>query len=284
MNYFLSLINAAAIYGAMAALQSLLFNRLGMAFAALPVFVGLFAYSLAAWSIGWTVGAGLLTLAIGLGLGMAVLANFLPKDHYLLCTLAVLECLAAVIGSSNTLGAREGLSVADRWELGGPGFETSMLPWTVGAFLALLVAIRLVLNSPAGIAIDRLREHPETAARFLPSAWLRSIVIGASATIAMMLGAIYLAYHGRVSPSIFSLDFALLVLTFSVMAYRIPELAGVAALLYWALPYGLTKVLPLSQRGAAELIRFSWGLVLVLVVVVPAILRERRQLRGGRSS
>src|SRR5437879_5982853 len=107
MSYVISLLNAAAIYGALAALQALLLNRLGLAFAAMPAFLGLGAYTVAAYTHSPGVAAAVLGSAALSGVGMALLANPLRKDHYLLATLAILECLGAVFGSSRALGGRE---------------------------------------------------------------------------------------------------------------------------------------------------------------------------------
>lgn len=281
MSYLFSLINAAAIYGSLASLQVLLLNRVGLAFAAIPVFAGLGAYIVAAWAVGAPFSMGLFVLAILLAVAISLLANYLPRDQYLLCTLAALECLGAAIGQSETLGGREGLSSPDAWSVGGRGFEASMLVATVGSFAAVTIGIRFLLSSAAGAAIDRLRDDAEAAPRFFPARSFRVIVVGGSVAIGMALGVLYLAYYGRVSPTIFSLDLALLLLAFTVMAYRVPELAGLAALLYWVLPYAMTKVFPLSQQGAAELIRFVWGGLLIAAVVVPHVARTRRQLRGA---
>lgn len=282
MSYLFSLVNAAAVYGSLAALQVLLLNRVGLAFAAIPVFAGLGAYIVAAWAVGGTLSVGLFALALALAVSISLLSNYLPRDHYLLGTLAMMECLGAAIGSSETLGGREGLPVPVGWGVGGPGFESSMLIGTLGSLAVVTLGIRLLLSSAAGAAIDRLRENPEAAARFFPARTFRVLTVGGCVAAAMALGVLYLAYSGRVGPTIFSLDFALLVLAFTVMAHRSPEVAGLAALLYWILPYVMTKILPMSQQGAADVIRFVWGGLLISAVLLPEILRTRRQLRGAR--
>jgi ABC-type branched-subunit amino acid transport system permease subunit len=281
MNYFLSLVNEAAIFGALAALQVLLLNRLGLAFAAIPVFAGLAAYAVAAWSISPTLPIALLLVAAALAVGMSILSNSLQRDLYLLATLAAIECVGGAVGISTTLGGREGLPLPPTWSVGGPGFETITLLWTVGSLLALTLIIRLTLHLCTGVAIDRLREQPRQCVRWFPVAIFRWFVVGLSVALAGEIGVVYLAYHGRVGPGVFSLDFALLVLAFSVMAGRWPELAAPAAMLYWILPYGMTKLFPLSQQGAADLIRICWGCLLIGAVLVPQLLRERRRMRGG---
>ena len=283
MSYFFSLVNIAAIYGSLAALQVLLLNRLGLAFAAIPIFAGLGAYAIAASVLGYSVSLGLVALTGLLAVGISFLSNHLPRDLYLLCTLAALECLGATIGSSVPLGGREGLSIPPGFSVGGPEFERTMLPWTLGTLLAITLTLRLVLNSAAGAAIDRLRENPDSAERWFPVRSFRVIVVGGCVALATWVGVLYLAYQGRVSPSMFSLDFALLVLAFTVMAYRTPELAGVAALLYWMLPYWLTRHFPLSHQGAADLIRICWGALLIAAVVVPRTLDARKRLKGATS-
>lgn len=279
MNYFYSLLNAAAIYGSLAALQVLLLNRMGLAFAAIPLFAGIGAYALAAWSLGVSASAGFLLLAFLSAVGMAVLSNRLREDHYLLATLATLECLGAIVGLSEPLGGREGLPLPAGWTVGGRGFETSMLFWTLGTLTIICVAIRIVLSLDIGAAIDRLRENAKVAERYLPATSVRSVVVSACVVTATAVGLLYLAYHGRVSPTIFSLDFALLVLAFTVMAGRLPELAALAALLYWVFPYWLTKVFPLSQQGAADVVRFCWGALLIAAVLTPSLLHTYRQRR-----
>lgn len=279
MSYFYSLLNAAAIYGSLAALQVLLLNRMGLAFAAIPLFAGIGAYAFAAWALGTGASVGLLVLALVLAIGMAVLSNRLREDHYLLATLAALECLGATIGLSEPLGSREGLPLPAGWTVGGRGFETMMLIWTLGTLGVICVALRVVLSLDVGAAIDRLRENPHVAERYVPANSVRIFAVSACVVTATAVGLLYLAYHGRVSPTIFSLDFALLVLAFTVMAGRFPELAAFAALLYWVLPYWLTKVFPLSQQGAADLIRFFWGSLLILAVIAPSLLHSYRQRR-----
>ncbi len=282
MSYLLSLVNLAAVYGSLAALQVLLLNRVGLAFAAAPVFAGLGAYIVAAWAVGGAISAGLLAVAVALAISISVISNYLARDHYLLATLATMECLGAAIGTSETLGGREGLSVPAGWAIGGPGFEASMLFGTLGSLAVVTLGIRLLLSSAAGAAIDRLRENPEAAPRFFPARAFRVITVGGCVVAAMAVGVLYLAYNGRVSPSMFSLDSALLVLAFTVMAHRLPEVAGLAALLYWVLPYLITKILPMSQQGAADVIRFIWGGLLICAVLLPQLLRTQRQLRGAQ--
>lgn len=276
MNYFLSLLNEAAVYGALAALQALLLNRLGLAFAAVPAFAGLGAYAVAASAFGDATTTQVVAVTIGLTVGMTLLANRLRRDHYLLATLAALECLGAWVGTSTTLGEREGLPAPAGWAVGGPGFETMMLPLTLGCLAVVLLAIHGILGSAAGVAVDRIREHPEAAVRWCPAGRVRGVVVGVVAVLAGATGVLYLRYHGRVSPTIFSLESALLVLAFTVMAARWPAVAALAALLYGVLPFLLTKTFPLSRQGAADLIRICWGGLLIAAVVVPYRLRNRR--------
>jgi hypothetical protein len=279
VNYFISLANEAAVFGALAAVQALLLNRLGLAFAAVPAFAGLAAYAAAAGPAG--DGAAVLAAAAGLAVGMILLANRLLRDHYLLATLAALECLGVWVGTSRALGEREGLAAPAGWDVGGPGFEARMLPLTFGGLAVVLLAVRGVLGSAAGAAVDRLREHPEAADRWCPAGRVRGFVVGLAVVLAAGTGVVYLRYHGRVSPGIFSLESALLVLAFTVMAGRRPELAAAAALLYGVLPFLLTKAAPVSHRGAADLIRICWGVLLVAAVVVPHRLRTRRPPPGA---
>lgn len=281
MNYFFSLLNEAAVYGSLAALQALLLNRLGLAFAAIPAFVGLGAYALAAAAAGGFAAAQFVVIAVALAIGMALLANRLRRDHYLLATLATLECLGAWVGMSSALGGREGLPLPPTWSVGGPGFEARMLVWTLGTIAFVILTIRLILGSAAGAAIDRIREHPEAAARWCPVQKVRGVVVAVAVVLASVIGVLYLGYHGRVSPGIFSLESALLVLAFTVMAWRWPELAALAALLYGVLPYLLTKVFPLSQQGAADLIRICWGGLLIAAVLLPHLLRNRQRKPAG---
>jgi ABC-type branched-subunit amino acid transport system permease subunit len=284
MNYFFSLVNEAALFGALAALQVLLLNRLGLAFAAVPVFTGLGAYAVAAWRLGAAASLGMLLLAGLLAIGMSLLANYLRRDHYLLATLAALECVGGAIGMSTALGGREGLPLPASWSVGGPGFETGAMFWTLGTLALVILAIRLVLNSAAGVAVDRIHEHPESAVRWFQASKFRVIVICLCVILATAAGILYLAYHGRVSPGVFSLEFALLVLTFSVMAGRWPELAALSALLYWILPYWMTKLFPFSQQGAADLVRVCWGGLLITSVLLPRLLHDRqRSLRRAAS-
>src|SRR5205823_3544214 len=51
--------------------------------------------------------------------------------------------------------------------------------------------------------------------------------------------------------------------------------------LYGVMPYFLTKVFPLSHQGAADLIRICWGGLLIAAVILPHMVRTRRQQPQG---
>jgi ABC-type branched-subunit amino acid transport system permease subunit len=266
LSYALSLLNAAAIYGSLAALQVLLVNRLGLAFAALPAFLGLGAYAIAVADQGSSILAAVVIGAVVTGTAMVALANRLRRDYYLLATLALLECLSALFGTSAPLGGREGLAAPQGWPVGGGGFELRMLPRMLAALLGVAVLVRALLNAPVGAAIDRIREHPETASRWFRAARIRGLVVAFALIAAWLMGGLYLAYYGRISPTVFSLDAAILVLVFTVIGGRHPELGAAAALLYWSLPFVLTAILPITQIVAAEFVRIMWGLLVVTMI------------------
>lgn len=276
MRYFMSIVNESAIFGALAAIQALLVNRLGLSLAAVPAFMGLGAYAFAA---GGGVGLSLLAVGGASAFLMVFLADRLKRDVYLLATLAFIECLVAAASASDTLGGREGLAAWRNGGVGGPDFEQRMLPWTLGTVIAVALVIRGTLASAVGVAIDRMCESPATAPRWFPTRLVRAALVGGGLAGAMAIGALYAGYHGRVGPSVFSLEFAVLVLVFTVLAARTPELAVVAAMGYWLLPYVLTGVLSMSQRGAADLVRVAWGVGVITVAVAPQLRSARRAAR-----
>jgi|CXWL01.1.fsa_nt_gi ABC-type branched-subunit amino acid transport system permease subunit len=266
MSYFLSLLNAAAIFGGLAALQALLLNRLGLAFAGMPAFLGLGAYAVVMSQQGPAAPALLVGVAAFAGVGLTSLSGSLRKDHYLLATLATLECLAAIFGTPGRLGGREGLATPAAWTVGGRGFEESMLPWTLSAFFAVIAGSRFLLGTAAGVAVDRIREHPQTAGRWFPDQVIRHTVVAGCLLAATAMGVLYALYYGRVGPNVFSLESAILVLIFTVLGGRSPEVAALSALAYWSLPYFLTMLLPLSERGAADFLRVTWGGLVVATI------------------
>lgn len=273
MSYVISLINTAAVFGACAALQAVLLNRLGLAFAAVPAFLGLGCY-LSATRDDPALSLGLAAAATASAVLVTWLADRLARDEYLLASLALLECLGATIGLVPGLGGRVGLPHPDPGSLGGPDFEVRMLPWTLTALLASCLVARGVLGSALGIAVDRIREAPAMVDQWLPVAKVRATLVGLVSVGALLLGPLYLAYQGRVGPQVFSIEFAIRLLTFTVLAGRWPELGAVSALAYWVFPYVATQYLDLSTRGAEDLVRILWG---VLVVVVA--MRAARQVR-----
>lgn len=280
MSYFFSILNTAAIYGCLAALQVVLLKRMGLAFAAIPVFAGLGAYAVATLDVSIFLAVLLLMSATVAALAFGQVSNHLPKDLYLLGTLAAIEVCGAAIGASKILGGREGLPAPAQWEIGGRGFETQMLKWNLLSLVLVVGLVRWVLSSSAGIAIDRLNENPRTAKRWFPAYRFQSLTIVICCSLAMIIGGLYLAYNGRVAPTIFSLDFAILVLSFSIMAWRLPELAVFAAALYWVLPYLMTKQFSMNQQAASEFIRIAWGALVVTAIIVPNYVLEIRQKRN----
>lgn len=273
MSYLLSLLNAAALVGAVAALQALLLNRLRLAFAAMAAFAGLGAYAVA---LGGPAGLGLFALAAALTVLFARLAERLPRDEYLLATLALLAVLGATVSASEAFGGRTGLAPAGV-QVGGPGFEARMAPWTLGALGLVVVGLRLLQRSALGVAVDRIGEGGRTLVPFLPVGRFRGSVLGIAALVATGVGALTVLYRGRVGPDVFSVDRAVHLLTFTVVAGRHPELAALVALVDAVFPYLASRVLPLSTRGAEEIERLIWGALVVAMAVGPAI----RARRGG---
>lgn len=267
MSYLLSLLNAAALVGALAALQALLLNRLRLAFAAIVVFSGLGGLAFAAQG---PTGLVLIVIAIMLVFGFAWLAERLPKDELLLASLSALVTIGAIVGATPSLGGRTGLASGSA--VGGPGFEAQMAPWTLGMLVLLIVGIRALLGSAMGIAIDRMGESGSQVRPFLPVARFRGAVMVVVMVAAFGVGALTVVYRGRVGADVFSVDNAVRVLTFSVVAGRRPELAALLALVDGVFPFLSSRVLPLSIRGAEEAVRIGWG----LLVVYLAARQERR--------
>lgn len=280
MSYLVSLLNHGALIGSAAAVQGLLVNRLGLAIAAIPAFVGLGAYLVVAGAVGPAQVVLVLACASVLGLLMVWLASRLRRDLYLLATLALIECLAAGFGSAKSLGAREGLLLRDGFiaPTGFSGdFETAAIPWCLGCLAVVLAWDRLLLSRAVGIAVDRLRESPESAGRWFPAGRIRTAVVAQAFILALAVGVIYAGYEEHVNPGIFSLSTALLVLAFSVVAGRTPELAALAAVLYWLLPFTLSRWTLIEGRTAAEVVRIAFGGLLVVCVFVPHAVKARRQ-------
>ncbi len=281
MTYFLSLLNQGALFGTLAAIQVLLLNRLGLAFAAIPAFAGIGAYLLVVTPVNPFFALFFLLTGGGLTLLMAHLGSRLRHDFYLLATLAVLECLGGIIGAIPSLGGREGLSFLDGNYVGGPGYELEMIWWSMGLFLMTLFILRWLLQSPLGLAIDRIEEHPESAVRWFPANRFRFLLIITCCSLGLISGLVYGYYHGHIGPQVFSIDKAILVLMFSIMAMRWPELAGLAALLYWVLPFFITELIGGSTGKVGEIIRLIWGSMLICSIFWPSYLKERNKARVG---
>lgn len=274
MRYALSLFNYGALWGSIAVIQGLLLNRLGLAIAAVPAFVGLGAYAFASARFGFVNWLLFALLALGLAVLMAWLANRLRLDYYLLATLSILECLGGGIGLSLLLGGREGLMMESTlFDTADP--EVAMFPWSMACVLFVLLWVRSLLRAPLGIAIDRMRENPATSVRWFPAKRLRSAVVAQALLLAFGIGHLLVYYQGHVSPKVFSLSTALLILAFSVISGRYPEIASGVAILYWVLPFALAHSEIASGREAAEVVRIIWGLILVGVVSAPVIARRR---------
>lgn len=270
MTYVLSLLNAAALIGIVAALQALLLNRLRLAFAAMLAFSGLGAFAFAASG---SARLALIVAALLLVALFAWLAERLPRDEYLLATLSLLATLGAVVSASPTLGGRTGLAPADV-SVGGAGFEAAMAPWTLGALLVVVLGLRWILRSALGIAIDRIGEGGGALSPFLPVGRFRFAILTGAVLVAIATGVLSVVYRGRVGPDVFSIESAVRLLTFTVIAGRRPELAAGVALVDGVFPFLASRVLPLSIRGAEEAARIAWGAAVVALAVWPGRRRE----------
>ena len=61
------------------------------------------------------------------------------------------------------------------------------------------------------------------------------------------------------------------------MSIKLPELAAVAACLYWILPYLVTKKSSIDQQVASEIIRIIWGILMISAVSLPPLLARHKQ-------
>jgi branched-chain amino acid transport system permease protein len=275
--YTLGIVTQVLLFAAIASSYNLLLGFSRLFSVAQGAFVGVGAYAVGigmvnhGWS--WPVAALVgVALAGGLGVLVGLLALRVNDDYLAIATFALQIVATSVLESFHHFtGGTYGLPGVPPVQLGG---LTVQSPWGFVIVSAVVLAIavelaRRIRSSPFGLVL-RATGQDETAARALGKRPRKAkvVIVGVSAAVAGLAGAVYASYLGYILPSTFDIHFSILLLSIVVIGGAgslIGPIAG--AVLMIALPELLDN-LGATSSTIVYVRELFFGFVLLLVIVV----------------
>lgn len=246
--------------------QALLLNWLGVPFAAITLFAGLAAYSVAvAVQYGAFAVLPLILFALGLLTVFVLLVPHLPEDRYLLLTLAALALTRAFAGALAPLGGQLGISSAA--SMLPPQQPASFLAFVVPLFLFAFVGGVLLDRSQMGLAVDiaRLARSQPLAAALVPLPLLRTALFGFAVLIAVAAGTLKGLYSGRVDPNVFRTDVAITVLVVTLAAGRNPMRMALVAVAFFVFPDIFGSLFGYQRAAVAHIREMAWSVAILVL-------------------
>jgi ABC-type branched-subunit amino acid transport system permease subunit len=246
--------------------QTLLLNWLGVPFAAITLFAGLAAYSVAlALHYGVFAVLPLILLALTLLLVFILLVPHLPDDRYLLLSLSALALARSLAGSLAPLGGQLGISSAA--SILPSQQPASFLPLVVPLFLLALGGGILLQRSQIGLAVDiaRLARSQPLAAALVPLSLLRAALFSFAVLLAMAAGMLEGLYSGRVDPNVFRMDVAITVLVVTLAAGRKPLRVALVTITFFAFPDIFASLFGYQRAAVAHVREIAWSVSILIL-------------------
>ncbi len=218
--------------------QALVVNRLGLPFAAVTLFAGLGAYAVAAGTVaGWAHSALITSLVVLLMWLFVSLRNALPRDRYLLVTLAALALAETVAGGLRRYGGQIGAPAL--WSSLPTYQATAFLPYAVLCFTVVFVMLFMLERTELGLTVEvtRLAIADRQLSSLVPVARVTWLVLGSAMSIAVCAGMLMALYSGRASPEGFGLTRAISFLLATVLAGRRAWVAALVSMAFFAFPF-----------------------------------------------
>lgn len=242
--------------------QAVLLNWLNVPFAAITYFSGLAAY---AYVTGVLPVAGLVVLT---GLLFGLMVKPLPKDQYLLLSLAALELMRSEAGSSNRFGGQLGVQLVSNSFPAQHPFAA--LPFAAALFVFTLAILLLLRYSEIGISVDlvRLGKIDPIANTMTAGASVTGLFLAIAIVIAVLVGAVQGPYIGWISPDVFRVDDAISLLVASLVIGRMPMVGTLLAFGFFLFPDLFSMISGYSRLSAAHMREMIWGIA-VIVLATP---------------
>lgn len=191
--------------------QAIMLNWLRVPFAAITLFAGIAAYATVA---GVTP---VIVILFVVTVGFLVLVRPLPRDRYLLLSLASLALARSIAGSLRGYGGELGMATSTTWIAA--QVPKSAMPYAIALFLSAFLVLLLLRHSEMGLAVDVARAAGTEmhAASMSPTGILTAIMLALVAVLASLTGAVQGAYPLRL-PSQIAQGFVLRAFHFEIHA------------------------------------------------------------------
>ena len=286
--YYTSLLTLALIYGVFAMSLDLLLGYTGLPSLGHAAYFGSAAY-VAALLVGKMGAPFAIAIPAGLLAAVAIAALFnllalrTAQGYYLMISLALSQVLwSLAVSWRSVTGGDDGMSIARRPNFGdwlGLELDTDFGYFVVVlvVFLACLGALRILVASPFGYALQGIRENESRMRALGYNAWAYkyavSLIAGLFAAIA---GELYGFLHSFISPAALSIDLSAQVL--------LMVLVGAAGTL-WGPIFGAVLVVVLQNVVSTYTNRwlFVVGAIYVLIAMFAPkglFMRWRMRARG----
>lgn len=239
--------------------QAILLNWLKVPFAAITFFSGLAAYSFVA---GVFPVASIIVLT---GLLFGLMVKPLPKDRYLLLSLAALELVRSGVGVSNRFGGQLGVQLTVS---GIPAQQPfAALPFAVVLFVVILAILLVLRYSEIGLTVDlaRLGRTDPIANTMTAETSVTLLFLLVAIVVASVAGAVQGAYIGWIDPNVFRIDDALGLLVASLVIGRRPFVGTLLAFTFFLFPDLFSIVSGYSQLSAAHVREIIWGGAMIIL-------------------
>jgi hypothetical protein len=239
--------------------QAILLNWLKVPFAAITFFSGLAAYSIIA---GVLPVAAIIVLT---GLVFGLMVKPLPKDKYLLLSLAALELIRSGVGASDRFGGQLGAQLTFGYIPAQQPFAA--LPFAVVLFVFVLAILLVLRYSEIGLTVDlvRLGRTDPIANTMTTEASITWLFLVVAIVIASVVGTVQGAYIGWIDPNVFRLEEAIGLLVASLVIGRRPVVGTLLAIAFFLFPDLFSIVSGYSRMSAAHVREIIWGAAMIVL-------------------
>lgn len=293
MDFYFGVLITCGIFAVLAMSYTLVHGTAGMFTVAHAVFFGIGAYASSLISL--ALPAGWMAMAVALAIAVTALIAVVVGlvalkgrgQGMMLITFSVQIVFTVVLVNTRAVGGEDGVSGVPPLGVGSlalpPGLPTVLFVW--GVAVVMLALLHLMENSHFGRAIRAIREDEYAVeATGVNVFTLKLVTFVLSAAGAGLAGALFAHTSSFVSPSSFSFDTAIMLITMSVLGGQYSYIGAIAgAVAVTALPL-LMAALGVPGTKVAALIQLALGVIIILTLYVrPVGLFAGRTFRFPRS-